>query len=480
MTGRNFKYVILLIGLSSLGIIFSQINWLNNSFTLTQKNFNESVVKSLTEVKEVIKTQNKKNSILIDENFKADYDYLSEDEKYRFKLYLVSKFDFVPKLDQGFYDSLSEFQDAFLKLRNTDGSFKESVSIIYGQENIQERYYYEEIDFDSLVEKVFTSNGIKLTYSFGIKNTKSNKWEYILGKKMKDISLLEESDYVLEVFDNKSIYVVLYNKESYLYKSLFSSVMLSSLMVLVILFSLWFSLRVILKQKKLSQIKTDFINNMTHEFKTPIASIGTAAVAIEEPEIIQNKSMVKQFTKVIKEENERMNKQVAMILKLAQNDHFITELEIQSVDVLKLVKKVISQNQIRIDKKNGNIECIVKVDNTIVFGDEMYLHQAISNLVDNAIKYSPDQIHITIVIENKNEHLIIHVLDKGMGIQKDDAKRVFEKFYRVSTNNTHNVKGFGLGLSYVKQIAEAHNGSVSLKSSKKGSVFSLFLPQKRE
>ncbi|CAM1371830.1 sensor histidine kinase [Tenacibaculum xiamenense] len=480
MMGRNFKYVILLIGLSSLGIIFSQINWLNNSFTLTQKNFNESVVKSLTEVKEVIKTQNKKNSIVIDENFKADYDYLSEDEKYRFKLYSISRFGSRPKFDQDFYNSLEEFQEAFLRRRNTDGSFKESVSIIYGQENIQGFNYYKEIDFDSLIKKVFTSNGVKLTYSFGIKNTKSNKWECIWGKELKDTSLLEKSDYVLEVFDNKSIYVVFYDKESYLYKSLFFNVLLSTIMVLIILFSLWFSLRIILKQKKLSQIKTDFINNMTHEFKTPIASIGTAAVAIEEPEIIGDESVVRQFTKVIKEENERMNKQVEMILKLAQNNHFITELEMQSVDVLKLAKQVVSQNRIRVDKKNGTIECIVKVDNTVVIGDEMYLHQAISNLVDNAIKYSPNEIHIKIEIEKKNEYLVIHVLDKGMGIQKDDAKRVFEKFYRVSTNNIHNVKGFGLGLSYVKQIADAHNGHVTLKSSKKGSVFSLFLPQKKE
>jgi two-component system phosphate regulon sensor histidine kinase PhoR len=215
---------------------------------------------------------------------------------------------------------------------------------------------------------------------------------------------------------------------------------------------------------------------MTHEFKTPLASIGTAAVTIEEPEIIRNESMVRQFTKVIKEENERMNKQVEMILKLAQNDHLISKLNKEDIDINNIVISVVSQHNTRLDKNKGTITYEVKAQQTRIKIDEMHIYQAINNLVDNAIKYSYNAVDVKIISENKNEYLVIHVIDKGIGIKKEDEKRIFEKFYRVSTKDLHNIKGFGLGLSYVKQIVGAHNGYIKLLSSKKGSTFSLFLP----
>lgn len=476
MKSFSFKYIILLIGMSSLGIILFQVNWLRENYHITDNNFKESALQSLKNTKNIIEAYRAKNNITLDSDVNTTYSYSTKDSLYNFNFYSISKFDFIPNYDDHFYNIMEALQNEFIKRKDTSKLFNESVMVLYFQNDTLSTNAYEDIKVDSVINSSLIANNIELEHTFGFRDKKSKKWNYIGGEALKDTILLEKSNYILDTIEDEDIHLIFYNKKSFLYKSLLLNIIVSTLLVLIILFSFWYALRIILKQKHLSQIKTDFINNMTHEFKTPLASISMATATIEEPEIIKNELAVKQFTKVIKEENERMNRQIEIILKIAQDDNLISKLDKKDVDISKVIKSIVSQNSIRVEKNNGIIKYVSTAKNTIINADEMYIYQAVNNLVDNAIKYSHNNIDIKVTSENKDGYLVINITDKGLGIKKEDEQKVFEKFYRVSTKDIHNVKGFGLGLNYVKQIAEAHSGYVTLKSNKIGSTFSIFLP----
>lgn len=476
MKNFNFKYIILLIGLSSLGIILFQVNWLRESYDITDKNFKESALQSLKDTKNVIQAYRAKNNIIIDGNVNVTYSYSTKDSLYDFNFYSISKFDFTPSYDNQFYNAIEELQKEFVKRKSISKSFNESVMVLYYQKDTISLSDYKQVKVDSVVNSNLLANNIELNHTFGFRNKKSKKWNYIGGEVLKDTTSLKKSNYILDTIEDEDIHLIFYNKKSFLYKSLLLNIIVSTLLVLIVLFSFWYSLRIILKQKHLSQIKTDFINNMTHEFKTPLASISMATAAIEEPEVIKNELVIKQFTKVIKEENERMDRQVEMILKIAQDDGLISKLDKKEIDINRIIKSIVAQSSVRVEKNNGTIKYIAKAKNTIIKADEIHIYQAINNLVDNAIKYSYNNIDIKVTSENKDGYLVVHVTDKGVGIKKEDEPRIFEKFYRVSTKDVHNVKGFGLGLNYVEKITEAHNGYIKLRRNKIGSTFSLFLP----
>ncbi len=476
MNSFNFKYIIILIGLSSLGIILFQINWLNESYSITEKNFNESAFQSLKNVKNALKNYRASKNISIEDDSKTAYSYESKDSLFLLKFYSLPTLGSVYKYDDQFYNTMDAYRDEFLRKRNKKSSLKEFVFIIHGKRDTLSVNDYKEINVDSILNKNLSKSDIKLKHTFGFKDKKSKKWNYIGGEVLKDTLVLEKSKYILDTVEEENLHLVFYDKKQFLYKSLSFNIILSTLLVLIILFSFWYALKIILKQKRLSQIKTDFINNITHEFKTPLASISMAAATIEEPEIIKNENVVRQFTKVIKEENSRMNKQVEMILKMAQNDNLISKLDKSEVDINTIIKTITVNNSIRVEKKGGNINYHYNTKKALVIADELHIYQAINNLVDNAIKYSYNNIDIVISSKNENGYLIIEVTDKGIGIKREDENRVFDKFYRVSTKNLHNVKGFGLGLNYVKQTAEAHGGYITLKRNTIGTTFSLHLP----
>ncbi len=478
MKSFDFKYIMLLVGLSSFGVVLFQVNWLSESYGVAKKNFNESTYQSLKSVKNKLETYRSSRNISIDENSKMEYQYISKDSMYTFNFNAFLSLDSTPSYDNQFYNAINTLKNEFLKRKNKTKSFSEFVYLIYGQKDtIDNVNDYKEINVDSILEKSLSKSNIQLKHSFGFKDKKSNKWNYIGGETLKDTLLLEKSKHIIvDTIDDESLHLVFYDKKQFLYKSLLFNIIISTLLVLIILFSFWYALRIILKQKHLSQIKTDFINNMTHEFKTPLASISMAVATIEEPEIIKKESVVKQFTKVIKEENSRMNKQVEMILKIAKNDNLISKLDKTEIDINTIIKKIVINNNIRVEKKRGKINYQYKTKKTLIIADEIHIYQAINNLVDNAIKYSYNTVEIMITSRYENNYLIIDVTDKGIGIKREDENRIFDKFYRVSTKNLHNVKGFGLGLNYVKQTAEAHGGYVTLKRHRIGTTFSLHLP----
>lgn len=258
--------------------------------------------------------------------------------------------------------------------------------------------------------------------------------------------------------------------------SLFGTFISSLGLVLISLLCYGLAARMLYRQKKLSEMKNDFINNVTHEFKTPIATITFALANIENEKILKDPVAVKQFTQVIKEESRRLNRQVEKVLESAMLDKQVLELKREKVNLHQLIQELVNAYELKI-RENGRITLHLDAPECKITGDAFHLSNAISNLLDNAIKYSEGEVDIDIQTKIENQNLILSVADRGMGISKEQQKLIFEKFYRVPTGNLHNIKGFGLGLSYVKAIVEAHAGEVSVRSQpQKGSIFIISLP----
>ncbi|MBK6839384.1 MAG: HAMP domain-containing histidine kinase [Bacteroidetes bacterium] len=218
---------------------------------------------------------------------------------------------------------------------------------------------------------------------------------------------------------------------------------------------------------------------MTHEFKTPIATISLAVDSIKDPRVISNPEKMNYFTRIIREENKRMNVQVEHVLQMAQLEKGELNIRHQDVNVHDVIMKAVDLISLQVESKEGHIDFQLNAEIPLVHGDPIHLSTVIFNLLDNANKYSPEKPVIQVNTENLNDGLLIKVKDLGMGMTKETQKRIFEKFYRVPTGNIHDIKGFGLGLSYVKAIVEKHNGWIVVESEPgKGSTFEIFLPFK--
>ena len=245
-----------------------------------------------------------------------------------------------------------------------------------------------------------------------------------------------------------------------------------------IIFTAFFiTIRALINQKKLSEIKSDFINNMTHEFKTPLATISLAVDALKNEKVINDRSKMDYFSGIIKDENKRMNKQVETILQAALLDKQEVQLNVKELHAHSLIQAALNNIQLPLAAKDGQL--IVKLDatNDCIMADDVHFTNIINNLLDNAVKYSKDGVHITLSTCNTNNQLRVKIEDNGIGMNKETLQRIFEKFYRAHTGNIHNVKGFGLGLSYVKTIVDAHKGKIKAESAAgKGSTFILDFP----
>lgn len=254
----------------------------------------------------------------------------------------------------------------------------------------------------------------------------------------------------------------------------------SMLFSLIIMLTFSLSIFLILRQKKISEMKSDFINNMTHEFKTPIATISLAADTISNPKIINDQERIKHFISLIKKENKRMNKQVETILQISSLERKEMEFSFVDIDIHDIIRHSIEIIGIQVEERNGNIFFYPEAENPILSGDAEHLTNLVHNLLDNANKYSEEEPEITLRTESRGEYMMISVEDRGIGMSKSVQSRIFERFYRQASGNVHNVKGFGLGLSYVRAIVEAHEGRIEVYSEPgKGTRFELFLPYTR-
>ncbi|MFY0252427.1 sensor histidine kinase [Chitinophaga sp. 30R24] len=247
-------------------------------------------------------------------------------------------------------------------------------------------------------------------------------------------------------------------------------------MIIVTAFAL--TLRTMLNQKKLSEIKSDFINNMTHELKTPLATISLAIDAIRNEKVMTKPEKIQYFSGIIKEENKRMNKQVESILQSALLEKDEIALKLQATDVHAVIQHTADNLQLQLAAKSGMVDLQLDAINPVIMADDVHFSNLIFNLMDNAIKYSNENLEIRIQTYNTRRSLFITIADNGIGMSRDTISRIFEKFYRAHTGNVHNVKGFGLGLTYVKAIVDAHKGKIKVESTLgKGSKFTLEFPQ---
>ncbi|MBN1338341.1 MAG: HAMP domain-containing histidine kinase [Bacteroidales bacterium] len=274
-------------------------------------------------------------------------------------------------------------------------------------------------------------------------------------------------------------YLMIYfpKERTFLLRQLWGMLSVSIILMIVIIFSFSYTVMTILRQKKLSEMKTDFINNMTHEIKTPISTISLACEALSDKDIQKSEQVYSNYIEVIGQENKRLGKMAEQILQSAALDKGHIQLNFEEVDMHTVIREAVNKVMLQVNKDGGKVNLDLSASRSVIAGDKTHLTNLIVNLLDNAIKYSDGKPEITVESANFYSGIIISVADKGIGISKANQKKVFDKLYRVPTGNLHNVKGFGLGLSYVKAVTERHGGKIKLESElRKGSKFSISLP----
>ncbi|WP_395626225.1 sensor histidine kinase [Daejeonella sp.] len=269
------------------------------------------------------------------------------------------------------------------------------------------------------------------------------------------------------------------NKNNIILSNLTAMMGLSGGLLLVLIFSFGYTIHSILMQKKISEMKTDFINNMTHEFKTPVATIMIASEALRDPELTSDKKSIDRLANIIYDENVRLGSHIERVLNIAKIEKGDLKLEHREIEMNDLLAAIVDSMSLQLEKRNASIELDLQATCAIVMGDELHLSNVIFNLLDNANKYSPENPQIKLSTQNMGKNLIIKVSDKGIGMNKDQLSKIFDQFYRIPTGNLHDVKGFGLGLSYVNNIVKRLNGTIKVKSEKDiGSEFEISLPIK--
>ncbi len=334
---------------------------------------------------------------------------------------------------------------------------------------------------DTLLRQEFANRGIRIEYEFGVFSPDRNKIVLKKNENYPDQLLLKGFPFPL--FSGSGIatrdFLLLYfpQQSKYNLQSLWGMMMVSLLLVLVIIAAFSYSVFTIIRQRKLSELKNDFINNMTHEFKTPISTISLACQALSDKDIPRSNEMYADYINIIGDENHRLGEMAEKILQTAILEKGNLHLRPEAIDMHMLIADAIHKIAIQIEIRDGVITQSFHAEHPLIKADKVHLSNVIFNLLDNANKYSPRKPQIMVSTADAENGIFISVTDKGMGISKANLKRIFEKLYRVPTGDVHNVKGFGLGLSYVKFIVEKHGGSISVESEPgKGSTFTLFLP----
>ncbi len=344
----------------------------------------------------------------------------------------------------------------------------------------------------SLIDPALENNGLDLPYEYAIycHKEKEDGFRFVMGDEGATLDFqlascenpqerghgwtnltcsqnVSEGDYHLALFFP--------NQDDYVFSQSWGALGMSGMFIILLMGCFAYTLIIIRKQKRLSEIKNDFINNLTHEFKTPLASIALASRMLDASPMEKQKK--EHYLKIIKQEGKRLEGHVDKVLQMAMIDSGNFSLEKKIMDLHEVIKAVVESMNLSLEKKNGIINLNLRSSNANVYADESHIVNIIYNLIDNAIKYSPNTPDITITTADEKEGISISIKDRGIGIGKEVQKYIFDSFYRAETGNVHNVKGFGLGLSYVKKIIDAHKGSINLISTlNKGTEFNVYLP----
>lgn len=416
MNRNTIRLLVLLGTLSISGIIAVQAYWVKRAFDLKEQQFRQTVMISLRNVANRIST-----------------------------LYKLSKFDNpVTQLSSDYYvANLRVPLDADILEHYLKEEFK--------KQNLNTPFEYGIYDCES--EKIVYGSYIDANYETSSVSTKP----------------LPKTDKYLNYFG-----VRFPSKTSYLASRL-DIWLISSLITLVVTVFFGYAMFVILRQKRLSEVQRDFVNNMTHEFQTPISTIRIATDVLSQPRIMEQPERLKKYVQIIRQENNRLKTQVETVLNTARLERGKMELDIQLQELHSLINEVIEGVQAELE---DNLKVELNATKSSIYADRTQLVSLIRNLLENAIKYSPRPPSITISTENVDDTLVFSVADKGIGIPKESIAKIFNKFYRVPTGNLHNVKGFGLGLSYVNQIIKAHKWQISVESEVgEGTTFKVTMKQ---
>lgn len=334
-------------------------------------------------------------------------------------------------------------------------------------------------DLENLIQNQLAGLGLNLPYEYVVfdRNAKrilsSENFNPDKNSKLYSVPLFQEDIW------NQGNFLRVYfpGQRNFIIKSIgymgITSVGLTFIIIAIFVFTLW----IIFRQKRLSEIKNDFVNNMTHELKTPISTISLASQMLNDNSIPAANKNYSHISKIIDTESKRLGVQVEKVLQMAVFDQTKIELKLKVLDIHELISSALQNFELQVKKRGGNIDWLPSAQISTVRVDEVHFTNVISNLLDNALKYCTEIPEIKLKTRNSKDKIVITVIDNGIGISKENQKRIFEKFYRVSTGNVHNVKGFGLGLSYVKKVVEIHNGTIQIRSGlKKGTEFDIIIP----
>ena len=351
---------------------------------------------------------------------------------------------------------------------------------------LEDRPIEERIDstlLEMFLRDALAQTEIDLEYKYAIKNSTLGKdriifgdVDYKPGKRKEYPQLLFQNDYNGAEPNYLNIYFP--ERRKYLVKQTGLTIIPTFILTGLLIAIFAYALMVIMRQKKLSNIKNDFINNMTHELKTPISTISLASQMLQDGSVTNTPSIIEHVANVINQESKRLGFQVEKVLQMAVFNEGRLKLKFREFDANKMIKTVTANFELRVNNKNGTLHTEILADNALIKGDEVHITNVIFNLLDNAMKYSKDVPEIWVKTENRKDQLVISVQDNGIGIAKEHQAQIFDRFYRVPTGNVHDVKGFGLGLSYVKKIIDLHDGTIKVESAlNKGTKFKIYFPQ---
>lgn len=537
MNRKKFAGLIIMMLFSLVGIIWVQIIWIKKAVGIRNENFDYYVNSSIHDAANAIESSRKisfLNSSIFPE-INTFIDTASEVTQYMSRSYSTgngSNFSIritnqsvtqvpgkEPKIvtldttitsDSALFISTSPDDPGKMVIVSNTGDASNNSGGVYVRKNdyveflkkrkdelshmsdqmIAEVYHWEktlELDnkeIEYALKRSLLFSGIQTPFEFAvIKNGVVNEGTY---KKSGKNDFLK-SNYRVRLFPDNFISqdiilsVVFPERTNYVLGSMVWILGGSFLFSLIILATFAMSLFFIIRQKKISEMKSDFLNNMTHEFKTPIATISLAADTITNPKVINDESSIKHFIGMIKKENSRMNKKVETILQIASLDKKEIDFKFENLSLHSIIERAVDTIDIHLKQLNGSIKLNLNASEPVINGDAEHLFNLVNNLLDNAIKYSADAPDITVETRNNESGIVMSVEDKGIGMTKSVQGRIFERFYRQTSGNVHDVKGFGLGLNYARAIVDAHRGDITVHSEPgKGSRFDVFLPFNQE
>ena len=522
MSKKLFVLLIVLMSLSLIGIIFVQAYFITDSVKNEQEQFTFKVKKALSYTSKAIQDNEYREYVRELQKFLAsggsadstsirELTFYKPDENsneliiYRNGI-LEENFK-VPSFIDISIDSVNisritnRRKTEIYNTRDVDGSgisiepvrsFEEVTRLSKTEQAVFETYYKEQAkripvhnrvsneQLKKLLSKKLKEDDIDIDFEYAIY---ANDLATKIQSKKFELDLNSTSTYGVPIFlDNNnesdfSLYVEFPERNKFILSTVIGVTLLAILFTVVIILAFSSAIYQLIRQRQISQIKTDFINNMTHEFKTPIATINLALDSIKNPKIINDEDRVIRYLKMIKDENKRMHAQVENVLRISKLEKNELNISKERLKLHDLVEDAVSHVELIVEDRNGYVKTHLNALKSSVLANETHFTNVIVNMLDNAVKYSEGEPKIDVFTENVGTNIILKIQDQGNGMSKAVQKRIFEKFYREHTGDIHNVKGHGLGLAYVKQIVDDHQGHVSVESEKgKGSTFIIKLP----